>query len=187
MEPCLPHAPPPQQMAPCARERSPLLREVGRRMGAWGVHPLESDAPDEGPARLWCKGPVSRRRRKHRTACATRCGPVVGWRRRSAPLMPGRHAIPPWELPLGLEAGVATPALAEGGGRWAAAHPQRQGLEMAQHAPGVPGAWAPLRKRLSRLRAGRAPQRQAAQRAQGVRWRPHARGGRQAGCNRSGR
>jgi hypothetical protein len=77
----LPQEPPPQQMAPFERERSPLLREVGRRMVAWVLNHLESDAPDEVPSRLWFKGQAYRRRRKHRTALATLCGPVVVWRR----------------------------------------------------------------------------------------------------------
>jgi hypothetical protein len=55
--------------------------------------------------------------------------PVVVWRRLYAPLMPGLRAIHPLELPLAMEAGVATPALAERGGRWAADHTQRQVLE----------------------------------------------------------
>ena len=53
---CLHQEPTPQQMATFERELSTLLREVGRRMVAWVLHPLESDDPDEVPARLWCKG-----------------------------------------------------------------------------------------------------------------------------------
>jgi len=117
-------------MATFERELSTLLREVGRRIVAWVLHPLESDDPDEVPSRLWCKGQAYRRRRKHRTSLATLFGPVVVWRRLYAPLMPGRRAIHPLELTLGMEAGLATPALAERVGRWAADHTQRQVLEM---------------------------------------------------------
>ena len=127
---CLHHAPTPPQMATFARELSTLLREVGRRLVAWVLHHTESDDPDEVPSRRWCKGQAYRRRRQHRTALATLCGPVVVWRRRYAPLRPGRRAIHPLELTWGLEAGVATPALAERVGRWAADHTQRQVLEM---------------------------------------------------------
>src|SRR5215471_14032062 len=146
-----------------------LLRTT-RRIVAWVLHHLESDAPDEVPSRLWCKGQAYRRRRKHRTSLATLFGPVVIWRRLYEPLMPGRRAIHPLELTLGLQAGVATPALAERVGRWAAEHTQRQGLEMLQQDHGVHWSCATLRKLLRSLRAGMAPHHQAAQRDQVVRW-----------------
>jgi len=169
------HEPPPQQMATFERELSTLLRQVGRRIVAWVLHHLESDDPDEVPSRLWCKGQASRRRRKHRTTLATLFGPVVVWRRLYEPLLPGRRAIHPLELPLGMEAGGATPALAERVGRWAAEHTQRQVLEMGQHDHGVHWACATLRQLLSRLRAGLAPPRQVTQIEQVVRWLHQAR------------
>ena len=175
IEQFLHHGPTPQQMATFERELSPLLREVGRRIIAWVLHHLESDDPDEVPSRLWCKGQAYRRRRKHRTSLATRFGPVGVWRRLYAPLLPGLRAIHPLELTLGMEAGVATPALAERVGRWAAEHTQRQVLEMFQQDHGVHWSCATLRKLLSSLRAGMAPQRQAAQSAQVVRWLHQAR------------
>jgi hypothetical protein len=175
MDQCVPHAPTPQLMATFERDLSPLIRAVGRRLVAWGLHPLESDAPDEVPSRLWCKGQASRRRRKHRPSLATLCGPVVVWRRLSEPLRPGRRAIHPVELTLGRQAGWATPVLAERVGRWAAAQTQRQGLEMGQQDPGGYGSCVTLRKLLRSLRAGMAPQRQAAQSAPVVRWLPQAR------------
>jgi hypothetical protein len=73
------------------------------------------------------------------------------------------------ELTWGIEAGVATPALAERVGRWAADHLQRQVLEMVPHDHGVPWACATLRKLLGSLSAGMAAQRQAAQIDQVVR------------------
>jgi hypothetical protein len=175
IEPFLHHEPTPQQMATFERDLSTLLREVGRRIVAWGLNHLESDDPDEVPSRLWFKGQAYRRRRKHRTALATLCGPVIVWRRLYEPLMPGRRAIHPLALTLGMEAGVATPALAERVGRWAAEHTQRQVLERLQQDQGVPWSCATLRKLLRSLRAGMAPHRQAAQSAQVVRWLPQAR------------
>ena len=136
---------------------------------------MESDAPDEVPSRLWCKGPAYRRRRKPRTSLATRCGPVVVWRRLYEPLRPGLRSSHPLELTWGMEAGWATPALAERVGRWAAEHTQRQGLEMVPHDHGVHWSCAPLRKLLSSLRAGLATHRQAAQIDQVVRWLHQAR------------
>src|SRR5215471_718799 len=142
-----------------------LLRTT-RRIVAWVLHHLESDAPDEVPSRLWCKGQAYRRRRKHRTSLATLFGPVVVWRRLYEPLMPGRRAIHPLELTLGMEAGVATPALAERVGRWAADHTQRQVLEMLQQDHGVHWSCATLRHLPTRLRAGAPPHPPVAQIAQ---------------------
>jgi hypothetical protein len=162
--------PRPQKMATFERELSALLREVGRRIMAWVLNHMEPACPEEMPSRLWLKGQAYRRRRKHRTQLATLFGPVVVWRRLYEPLTPGRRAIPPLELTLGIEAGWATPALAERVGRWAADHTQRQVLEMVQHDHGVPWSCATLRKLLGSLSAGMAAHRHAAQIDQGVRW-----------------
>jgi hypothetical protein len=128
--PCLDHEPTPQQMATFERELRVLLREVGRRIVAWVLNHVEPEGPEEAPARLWWKGQAYRRRRKQRTTIATLFGPVVIWRRLYEPLTPRRRALHPLELTLGREAGVATPALAERVGRWAADHTQRQVLEI---------------------------------------------------------
>src|SRR2546423_509378 len=61
IEQFLHQAPTPQQMATFERELSTLLREVGRRIVAWVLNHVESDDPDEAPARLWVKGQASRR------------------------------------------------------------------------------------------------------------------------------
>jgi hypothetical protein len=74
-----------------------------------------------------------------------------------------------------MEAGVATPALAERVGRWAADHTQRQVLEMLQQDHGVHWSCATLRKFLSSLRAGMVPHRQAAQVAHVLSWLQQAR------------
>jgi hypothetical protein len=169
------HKPTPQQMATFERELSTLLREVGRRIVAWVLNHMESDAPDEVPSRLWFKGQAYRRRRKHRTSLATLFGPVVVWRWLYEPLTAGRHALHPLELTLGMEAGVATPALAERVGRWAAEHTQRQVLEILQEDHGVHWSCATLRRLLSSLSAGMAPHRHAAQIDQVVRWLHKAR------------
>ena len=167
--------PTPQQMATFEQELSALLREVGRRIVAWVLNHVEPDCPDETPSRLWWKGQAYRRRRKHRTQLATLFGPVVVWRRLYEPLTPRRRSIHPLELTLGVEAGLATPALAERVGRWAADHTQRQVLEMMQRDHEVHWSCATLRKLLGSLSAGMAPQRQAAQIDQVVRWVHQAR------------
>jgi hypothetical protein len=169
------HEPTPQQMATFEQELSALLREVGRRMVAWVLNHLEPDGPNEAPSRLWFQGQAYRRRRTHRTLIATLFGPVIVWRRLYEPLAPGRRSIHPLELRVGLEAGLATPALAERIGSWAADHTQRQVLARLMHDHGVPWSCATLRKLLSSLRAGMAAHRHAAQVAQVLRWLQQAR------------
>jgi hypothetical protein len=160
---CLHHEPTPQQMATFERELSALLREVGRRIVAWVLHPLEPACPDEALPRLWCKDQAYRRRRQHRTSIATLFGPVVVWRRLYEPLAPGRRASQRLELQVGLEAGVATPALAERLGSWAADHTQRQVLALLMYDQGTPWSCATLCKLLGSLRAGMAAHHHAAQ------------------------
>jgi hypothetical protein len=167
--------PTPQQMATFERELSALLREVGRRIVAWVLNHVEPDCPDEAPSRLWFKGQAYRRRRKHRTSLATLFGPVVVWRRLYEPLAPGLRSIHPLELTLGLEAGLATPALAERIGGWAADHTQRQVLAMLTQDHGVHWACATLRKLLGSLRVGMAAHRHAAQVEQVLSWLQQAR------------
>ena len=104
--------PTPQKMATFERALRTLLQEVGRRIMHWVLNHMEPECPEEMPARLWWKGQASRRRRKHRTTIATLFGPVDVWRRLYEPLVSGSRAIHPLALRLGLEAGVATPALA---------------------------------------------------------------------------
>jgi hypothetical protein len=79
------------------------------------------------------------------------------------------------ELRLGSAGGVATPALAERIGGWAADHTQRQVLALLQHDHGVHWSWTTLRKLLDRLRTGMGAHRQAAQVAQVVHWLHQAR------------
>src|SRR5437762_3540606 len=83
---------------------------------------------------------------------ATLFGPVVLWRRLYEPLRPGRRAIHPFELRLGIAGGVATPALAERIGGWAAEHAQRQVLALLRHAHGVHWPSTTLRTLLGCLR-----------------------------------
>jgi hypothetical protein len=167
--------PTPQKLATFERELRTLLQEVGRRMMAWVLNHIEPERPEEMPARLWLKGQTSRRRRKHRTTIATLCGTVDVWRRLYEPLVSGARALHPLELRLGLEAGVATPALAERLGIWAADHAQRHGLELLRQNHSVPWSCTTLRQRLSSLSAGMAPDRQAAQVDRVVGWRHQAR------------
>jgi hypothetical protein len=167
--------PTPQKMATFEQELRTLLREVGRRIMAWVLNHIESPRPEEMPSRLECQDRTYRRRRKHRTSIATLFGTVEVWRRLYEPLLAGSRSIHPLELRLGLEAGLATPALAGRIGVWAADHAQRQVLEMLRHDHGVPWSCTTLRTLLSSLSRGLGVHRHAAQVDRVVGWLHQAR------------
>jgi hypothetical protein len=162
--------PTPQSTMAFERELSALLREVGRGIMAWTLNRFEPKADDEAPSRVACEGRLSRRRRQHPHAVATLFGPVTLRRRLYEPLGRRGPSLHPLELRLGLEAGVATPALAERVGRWAADHTQQEVLEMLQSDHGVEWSCSSLRKVTGKLRAGIAPHREYAQVDQLVHW-----------------
>ena len=171
----LAHEPSPQKLATFERELRALLREVGRRIVGWVINHSEPEGPEEMPARLWWQGHAYRRRRKQRTTIATLFGSVVVWRRLYEPLEPGTRSMHPLEIKMGLEAGLATPALAERIGGWAAEHTQRQVLAMLTADHGVEWSCTTLRKLLGRLSAAMSTHRQTAQVEQVVRWLHQAR------------
>jgi hypothetical protein len=71
---------------------------------------------------------------------------------------------------LGIEAGCATPALADRVGQGAAQHPQRTVGELLEHEHGVHWSATTLRKLTASLAAGLEPQRQPAQVARVLKW-----------------
>jgi len=176
LEQFLSHEPTPQAMATFERELSALLREVGHCVMTWVCNRIEPATPADAPSRLWFGGRAYRRRRKYRGTIATLFGTGVVWRWLYEPLEPGMRSIHPLELRLGLEVGVATPALAERLGSWAADHSQRQVLEMLAHDHGVHWSGTTLRKLLASLSAGMAAHRHAAQVERVVGWLSQAHG-----------
>jgi hypothetical protein len=167
--------PTPQKMATFEEELSTLLREVGRRIMAWVLRHVEPENDAEAPSRLWFEGRLYRRRGKHRRAVATLFGTVDVWRRLYEPLERGVHSMHPLERRLGIEAGVATPALAERVGQWAADHTQRQVLAMLAGDHNVHWSSTSLRKVLASLSTGMATHRHVSQVAQVVHWLEQAR------------
>jgi hypothetical protein len=152
-----------------------LLRDVGRRIMAWALNHIDPEAANEAPARVQYKGHLYRRRRQHPRLLATLFGPVTLWRRLYEPLGRAGRSLHPLELQLGVEAGVATPALAERVGRWATDHTQQQVLEMVENDHGVSWSCTSLRKVLGSLRTGMAPHRHVCQVEQVIGWIEQAR------------
>ena len=167
--------PTPQSTIAFELELSALLREVGRRIMAWTLNRLEPDDDDEAPARVEFEGRLYRRRRQHPQSVATLFGPVTLRRRLYEPLGGHGRSIHPLELCLGLEAGLATPTLAERVGRWSSDHTQQEVLEMLQGDHGVAWSCTSLRNVVGSLRAGMAPHREAAQVEQVQEWLEQAR------------
>src|SRR2546423_14788901 len=81
------------------------------------------------------------------------------------PLERGERALFPLELQLGIEAGLATPALAERVGHWAAEHEQAQVQTLLRQEHGVTWSVPSVRKVTASLRDGLASFRAAAQEA----------------------
>lgn len=175
IEPFLHGEPTPTTTMLFERELSALLREVGRRIMAWTRNRLEPTADREVPARVALEGRLSRRRRTPPHVVGTLLGPVPLWRRLYEPHGHHGRSIHPLELCLGIEAGLATPALAERVGSWATDHTQPEVLEMVQRAHGISWSCPSLRTRLGRLRAGLAPYREGAQVARMLGWIEQAR------------
>lgn len=152
-----------------------LLREGGRRIMAWTLNHLEPDIDAEAPSRVEFEGNLYRRRRRHPRSVATLFGSITLQRRLYEPIGHRGGSIHPLELQLGLEAGFATPALAEHVGRLATEHTQHDLLEKLQSVHGVCWSCDSLRKVLSSLQKGMAPRREAAQVEQLLGWLEQAR------------
>lgn len=164
------HEPTPETMAQFERQLRELLREVGRRIVSWVLNRLEPERDDEAPSVIEFEERRYRRRRKYRRRVATLFGEVELWRRLYEPLQRGGRSIHPLEMRLGLEAGLATPALANRIGQWSADQSQDQVLSMLASDHGVSWSCTSLRKVSAALAAGMAPHRHAAQVTQVVKW-----------------
>ena len=91
-----------------------LLRELGRLLVEWTFNHLEPHDRRDMPNQMCFQGVGYRRRFKspNRTV-ATLFGTITLWRMLYQPLHGIERSIVPLEIRLGLEAGLATPALAE--------------------------------------------------------------------------
>jgi hypothetical protein len=153
----------PQATAAFENQLLQQVRELGRTAVEWAVNHIEPDDPALAPERLHVEGQTYRRRGKHPRHVATLFGSVRLRRRLYEPLEPGERCLHPLERQLGLEAGCATPALAERVGLWAAQHPQRAVLHIVQREYAVAWSAKTLRKVTASLAAGLAARRHSVQ------------------------
>jgi hypothetical protein len=158
------------------------LRELGRILVEWTFNHLEPHDRRDMPNQIGFQGVWYRRRFKspNRTV-ATLFGTITLWRMLYQPLHGVERSIVPLEIRLGLEAGLATPALAERAAQAAAVSTQGAVLAGLKRDHGVSFSVASLRTVIAGVVGGMEPHRQDAQVAQVLKWLGQAfrsRGGR---------
>lgn len=104
-----------------------------------------------------------RRRPKSRNRIGTLFGEIELQRYLYEATEAGERSLFPLEMQLGIEAGLATPALAERVGLWSAEHEQEQVCALLRHEHGVSWSVTSVRKLAASLRDGLASFREAAQ------------------------
>jgi hypothetical protein len=158
---------PPTPERTCAFEQkvAAVLRAAGRVLLERVYNGLEPERLQDCPLRLRLAGQEYRRRPKSRNRIGTLFGEIDLRRYLYEATDAGERALFPLELQLGIEAGLATPALAERVGRWAAEHEQAQVQTLLRQEHGVPWSVQSLRKVTAALRDGLTSFRAEAQAA----------------------
>ena len=147
------------------------LRELGRIIVDWTFNHIEPRDRRDMPNQMCFQGVWYRCRSKtpNRTV-ATLFGTITLWRYLYQPLHGVEPSIFPLEISLGLEAGLATPALAERVGQAAATSTQNTVLADLKRDHGVSWSVATLRKVIAGVSEGMEPHRHAASVAQVLAW-----------------
>ena len=146
------------------------MREAGRRLLQHTLAELEPDSRAQAPARLTFQRETYRRRYSQPKTIYSSFGPLEYARFRYEACEPGEPSIFPLDLLLGLEAHLATPALAERVGRLAVDHEQRQVLATLASEHGVCWSVTTLRKVTASLADGFASFREPAQVKKALEW-----------------
>lgn len=124
---------------------------------------VEPERLQDCPLRLRLAGEEYRRRPKSRNKIGTLFGAIELRRYVYEALERGEPCLFPLEMQLGIEAGLATPALAERVGLWSAEHEQEQVRDLLRQEHNVSWSVTSLRKVASSLRDGLASFREEAQ------------------------
>jgi hypothetical protein len=141
-----------------------LLRELGRIIVEWTFNHLEPHDRRDLPAQIESGGTWYRRRSKTpNRSVATLFGTITLWRALYQDVHGVEPSIFPLEIRLGLEAGRATPALAERAARAATASPQSAVLAALRDDHGVRWSAASLRAVIAGVAAGMSAHRHDAQ------------------------
>jgi hypothetical protein len=163
---------PPTPAAFCDLENriKSCLRGVGRRLLEWLLAQLEPAIRDQTSPRVQFQRETYRRRPKQPKTIYSTFGPIEYSRFRYEACERGNPSIFPLDLMLGLEAHLATPALADHVGRLAVHHEQSQVLAALVREHGVCWAAATLRKVTASLANNLASFREAGQIRQAIHW-----------------
>ena len=147
------------------KKTAEILRALGRVLLENEYNRIEPQRLQDCPLRLRLAGQEYRRRPKSRNFIGTWFGPIEMRRYLYEAIEAGERALFPLEMQLGIEAGLATPALAERVGLWSAEHEQEQVRTLVRHEHGVAWSVKSLRKVTASVRDGVASFREEAQRA----------------------
>ncbi len=158
------------------------LRELGRIIVEWTFNHIEPHDRRDMPNQMCFQGVWYRRKSKTpNRKVATLFGTITVWRMLYQPLHGIEPSIFPLEIRLGLEAGLATPALAERVAQAAVATTQNAVLATLKRDHGVSWSVATLRKVIAGVATGMEPHRHDAAVDQVLAWLEQAdqsRGGR---------
>ena len=157
--------PTPARTCDFEKKTAEVLRQSGRVLVEHEYNRIEPARVEDCPLRLRLAGQEYRRRPKSRNTIATWFGDVELWRYLYEATEPGERALFPLERQLGIEAGLATPALAERVGLWSVDHEQESVRTMLRHEHGVAWSVKSLRQVTAALRDGLASFREETQRA----------------------
>jgi hypothetical protein len=141
-----------------------LLRELGRIIVEWTLNHLEPHDRRDLPGQIESGGTWYRRRSKTpNRSVATTFGTITLWRMLYQDVHGIEPSIFPLEVRLGLEAGRATPALAERAARAAVTSPQGAVLAALRDDHGVRWSATTLRAVIAEVAAGMEAHRRDAQ------------------------
>lgn len=144
-------------------ETAACLREAGRLLIENEFNGIEAEQLQDCPLRLKLENQEYRRRPKSPNRIGTLFGEITLRRYLYEATEPGERALFPLEMQLGVEAGLATPALAERVGLWSAEHEQEQVRRLLQQEHSVSWSVQSLRKVTASLRDGLASFREETQ------------------------
>lgn len=148
-----------------------LLREIGRLIVQWVYNHLEPDEPDLVPIGLHFAGDYYRRRSKTPNRhVATLFGTITLRRFLYQPVELAERSIFPLEIRLGLEAGIATAALADRVAQHSANCTQNQVREILTRDHGIGWSVKTLRNVIASVSEGMGEHRHAAQVAKVLAW-----------------
>jgi hypothetical protein len=156
---------PPTPELTCAFEKgtAALLRDIGHVIVEHEYNRIEPACFDDCPLRLRFASEEYRRRPKSPNQVGTLFGEIKLRRYLYEAVEPGEPALFPLEKNLGIEAGLATPALAERVGLWSVDHEQEQVRTLLLQEHNVSWSVTSVRKVTTALRDGLVSFREEAQ------------------------